>query len=286
MSVARLTIASPICLTGNGLFTNEPGVIKILPSTKPSGICFVSGTDRIPVHISRLSTRPVHLAFEHMPPRCTSIGNGIVNIATIEHLMSALTGLGITDADLQITGPEIPILDGSALPFVEAIINAGTQNLDQTIEPITIKEIIRVTHNDASITIEPAESPSYTYTLDYGSGSPIQASAARWSGDQEAYIKHIAPARTFCLKAEADAMRDAGLFTHLTPRDMLVIGSNGPIENEYRFASECATHKLLDLIGDLALVGAPLSAKVSAEKSGHALAHQAARAILEQINTD
>lgn len=284
MSVSRRTIASPVRLSGTGLFTGETADIEINPSTAPLGLRFIHANETIPVHIRSLSDRPVHTAFERMAPRCTSIGSGTTNIATIEHLMSALAGLGITDAALKLNGPEVPILDGSALPFVAAVLDAGTKTLDQSVEPIRPTETIRVEHNSASITIEPADSPSYSYALDYGAGSPIAAATANWSGDRESYIDLVAPARTFCLQAEADAMQKAGLFTHLTTRDMLVVGDSGPIDNGFRFPNECAAHKLLDLIGDLALVGAPLCAKVTAQKSGHALAHRAARAILEQIN--
>lgn len=284
MSYARRTIGAPITLKGVGLFTGKASTIELLPSDEPLGLRFALKKKQLPVHINTLSTRPVHPAFERMPARCTSITDGTTHIATIEHVLSALVGLGITDAVVRVSGPEVPILDGSARPFVDAILDAGTPTFDQSVELITIRETIRVEDSHASITIDPADAPSYQYTLDYGEDTPIASATVQWSGSQENYINHIAPARTFCLESEADAMHNAGLFTHLTPRDMLVISDNGPIDNEYRFEDECAAHKLLDLIGDLALVGAPLCAKVTAVRSGHALAHQAARAIVDQIS--
>lgn len=284
MSYARRTIGAPIKLKGTGLFSGKASTLEILPSDEPLGIRFVIKKRRLPVHINTLSSQPVHPAFEHMPARCTSITDGTMNIATIEHLLSALIGLGITDAELKLSGPEVPILDGSARPFVDAILDAGTPTFDQVVELIEPSETICVEDGNASITIEPASAPSYQYTLDYGNDSPIPSATVQWAGSQESYINQIAPARTFCLEAEADAMHNAGLFTHLTPRDMLVINDQGPIDNEYRFDDECAAHKLLDLIGDLALVGAPLCAKVTAVRSGHALAHKAARAIVDQIS--
>jgi len=161
------------------------------------------------------------------------------------------------------------------------IESVGLRTLDADIEPIRLVQTIYIEDSDASITVEPSDEPHYRYELDYGDG-PIEAAAVAWSGDRASFMERIAPARTFCLKREADAMSQAGLFAHLSPRDMLVIDENGPIANEYRFGDECAYHKLLDLIGDLALVGRPLIARVSAVRSGHALAHRAARAIIEQ----
>ncbi|MEX0876609.1 MAG: UDP-3-O-acyl-N-acetylglucosamine deacetylase, partial [Phycisphaerales bacterium] len=176
---------------------------------------------------------------------------------------------------------EIPIMDGSAREFVRVFQAVGIQSLADDTRPVRITAPIAVHEGDATITIEPAERPHYTYRLEYPNG-PIPPATAEWDGDRRAYIEGIAPARTFCLEHEAQAMRDAGLFGHLSYRDMLVIGDDGPIENEYRFPDECARHKLLDLIGDLALVGGPLIARVTAVRSGHALAHRAARAIVDQ----
>ena len=219
-----------------------------------------------------------------MKPRCTSVGDNTGSVATIEHILSALAGLGVTDATIKVDSEsphaEIPIVDGSALPFVDAILAAGIRTLDTTIEPIVVRETIEVHDGNSSIVIEPSDSTSYTYHIDYAD-SPIGMSSVSWLDDRDEYATSIAPARTFSLEHEANQMHAAGLFTHLTPQDMLVIGDDGPIDNAYRLNEECARHKLLDLIGDLALVGAPIIANINANQSGHALAHDAARAILD-----
>ena len=157
--------------------------------------------------------------------------------------------------------------------------------LDAPIEPITPSRPLRVESEDAgaSITIEPSDTPSYTYTLDYGPDSPIAPATAHWAGDPDRFEHEIAPARTFCLEREAQAMRQLGLFEHLSPQDMLVFGPRGPIDNTLRFPDEPARHKLLDLIGDLALAGRPIRAKITAVRSGHALNHAAARALLDAV---
>ncbi len=302
----RNTIKNSVQLSGIGLFSAQPVAITISPRKNPGapGIYFQHNQSEIHAHIDQLSNIPVHPAFAQMPARNTSIRDERYNIATIEHILSAFTGISITDATIKInsqinTKPssalptfEIPILDGSSIEFINAIQTVGLETLEQEINPIIITKTIRVESQGSSITIEPSDTNdtiSYSYTLDYSSQSsssasesPIPSSTVYWTGDHETYINTIAPARTFCLKHEADAMHSAGLFTHLTPKDMLVIGEHGPIENQYRHPDECAYHKLLDLIGDLSLVARPIIGRITAIKSGHAMAHQAAALIVEQ----
>lgn len=287
--IKRITLNDTIRISGFGLFTAQQTTLIISPKKNPSehysGIIFRCDGVDIPSHIDNLSAIPVHRAFAQMKPRCTSVSCAHINIATIEHVLSALAGLGITDALIEVesTNPhcEIPIMDGSSLNFVNAIRAVGIHALDTEIKPITIAESISIIENDTSITIEPADSPSFSYALDYPNQS-IPSATVTWDGDADDYIKHIAPARTFCLEHEADALSAAGLFDHLSTKDMLVIGESGPIENTYRHKNECAYHKLLDLIGDLSLVGRPLCAKITAIKSGHSMSHLAAAAIVKQ----
>ncbi len=281
----RVTLKQPSAsISGIGLFSAQPATITIAPNESSSGIVFAFKDTIIPARIDALSTRPVHPVFAQMKPRCTSVGNDACTIATIEHILSALAGTGVTDATIRIDSEsahaEIPIVDGSSMPFVDIILAVGTRLLDTTIEPIVVRETIEIRDGDSSIVIEPSDSTSYTYHIDY-SDSPIGMSSVSWFGERDEYITSIAPARTFSLEREANQMHAAGLFTHLTPQDMLVIGDDGPIDNAYRLNEECARHKLLDLIGDLTLVGSPIIAKISATQSGHALAHEAARAILD-----
>ncbi len=279
----RVTPAAPVTLSGVGLFSGAPATITIEPAQRPSGIVFVRGGREIPARIDRLCDRPVHPAFARMRARCTSVGDEGASVATIEHLMSALAGLGVTDARVGIDAPgahaEVPIMDGSSVEFVREIRAVGLTTLDAPADPVRVRERIVIASGDASITIEPGDSAHYAYTLDYGDG-PLERAKVDWDADADEYAMNIAPARTFCMAHEAAAMRSLGLFTHLTERDMLVIDDAGPIDNEYRLDNECARHKLLDLIGDLALVGGPLIASVTAVRSGHALAHEAARAIV------
>ena len=280
----RITIAQPATLEGIGLFSATRARVTIAPSEQ-GGIVFDLDGRLIPARIDSLSQRPVHPVFTKMKPRCTSVGDDTRSVATIEHIMSALAGLGVSDARIIVESDsphaEIPIMDGSAQPFVDAIRNAGLRELGGTSEPLVVREPIRVVDGDASITIEPSETPEYAYHINYP-GTPIGSASVRWSGGQGEFIEQIAPARTFSLQLEAEQMQGAGLFKHLTTRDMLVVGDDGPIDNAFRLPDECARHKLLDLIGDLSLLGRPLLGRVEATRSGHALAHEATRALIAQ----
>ncbi len=280
------TLRAPASIEGRGLFTAATAAVTIRPARAGEGISFRRGEQRVPAHIDALSDDPIHPAFAALPPRCTilrSPGEPGAPIATVEHLLAAIAGLGVTDAIIEIDAPEVPIDDGSAAAFVDAILAAGLVDLDAPADPLRVERELRVESGDASVTISPADAPEYIYDLDYGAASPIAAASVRWSGDPDAFATQIAPARTFCLQQEAEAMTAMGLFKDLSPRDMLVIGADGPIDNDYRFEDEPARHKLLDLVGDLALVGRPLIARVHAVRAGHALNHAAARAILDSL---
>lgn len=280
--IPRRTLISAMRVTGVGLFTGKECRVAFSPVAPGTGIT-VSRADTpgvAPATVASLASAPPGI-----PARNTTLRAG-AEILTVEHVMSALAGLGITDVAMELTGPEMPIMDGSAAPFVRALWEAGLRYIGMDVEPMRISREVTVEGRDgARVVARPRERAgcSYTYELDYGPGGFIlPQSATLDTGRVDAsYAREVAPARTFCTEAEAAAMAKAGLFRHLTPRDMLVIGPQGPIDNAYRFENEPARHKLLDLIGDLALVGCPIQAEIVAHKAGHALNHAMARAIIE-----
>jgi len=268
------------------LFSGEECAVTIRPSVVANGILFTSpGRGPVQAHVSRcVDWRPRGLP-AGLPIRNTSIGAGDWSVGTIEHVMSALAGLGITDAVVEVQGPEVPILDGSALPFVEVLLPLVVE-FEREQDPIVLRGPVEVQDGGGGVVrAEPRPGGwSFTYALDYGPSSPIQAQAAVWSGDPAEYARDIAPARTFSLRAEAEAAARAGLFTKFSAREMVVVGDDGqPIDNQWRMRNEPAKHKLLDLIGDLALLGRPLAADVTATRSGHALVREFCRKVLEQV---
>ncbi|MCW5755877.1 MAG: UDP-3-O-acyl-N-acetylglucosamine deacetylase [Phycisphaeraceae bacterium] len=275
----RITLRSEATLCGKGLFTGHEATIVFRPANH--GLRMVRQGQAIAVTCENLDSQPIHPAFAGLQARSTNLAARGQRTATVEHALSALSALGVTDCDIELTGPEVPILDGSALPFVRAIEHAGLQPLGTGIEPISINKPIAIEQGNARITATPRDTPgwSISYTLDYGPDAPIAPQSARWDGSPQAYINAIAPARTFCLEHEAIALQQAGLFQGLSPADMLVIGPQGPIENAYRLDNEPAAHKLLDAIGDLALAARPIQADIACHRSGHALNHQMAKAL-------
>ena len=224
-----------------------------------------------------------------MPARCTVLETGAGDlVATTEHILSALAGLGVTDACLDLHGPEVPLLDASAIDFVRAIRSAGLRDVGPLEQP-TLDRAIEVREGAAWAVARSREQPgwSFQFHLNYSEMTgPLAAEAAAigvqsaaWDGSPEQYEREVAPARTFCLQGEAAAMRGAGLLTHLNEGDALVIGAGGPIGTTYRMVDEPARHKLLDLIGDVSLVGARPRMDVEASRSGHALNHRLAREV-------
>ncbi|MBX3358616.1 MAG: UDP-3-O-acyl-N-acetylglucosamine deacetylase [Phycisphaeraceae bacterium] len=301
--IPRLTLASPATVRGTTLFTAADTAVTLHPA--PAGHAMVirradlPGAPEFPAIAEHVAPDSRHTVIAADPSAKPAPASACVH--TTEHVLSALAGLGITDALIEVRGPEIPIGDGSAAPFVEAILGAGISparpddRFAETPRAIVIPRPLSVRDGAAMIEAFPPASTDgapvldIEYRLDYGPGSPIPAQQARLRIDHSnpsvsGYGADIAPARTFCLAKEAEAMRAMGLFLHLTPRQMLVIGADGaPIDNSLRFADEPARHKLLDVLGDLALVGAPLVGRIVATRSGHALNHTMSRAILEAV---
>ncbi len=281
-------------MPGTGLFTAKPAVVRLRPQREPRGIVFATtGPDAPGGRASEVPARIAHLQqVPGLPGRNTVLGGSPAGpfVITTEHILSALTGMGITDCLVELEGMEVPILDGSARVFADLIAHNGAQELGGSLEPIVLGRPLRVEGpGGASIAASPRSQPgcSYTYRLDY-SGTPgaehFQPQSARWDGGEDVYRSQVAPARTFCLVPEALALRKAGLFQHVSPQDMLVLDASGrPVDSTLRFEDEPARHKLLDLIGDMALVGRPIQADITAHRAGHALNHAMCRMIIESI---
>jgi UDP-3-O-[3-hydroxymyristoyl] N-acetylglucosamine deacetylase len=280
----------PHAVRGLGLFTGQPCSCTITPAGHP--LRFVVNGQGVDAMLANLTHIPVHPAFAQMGARSSNlagVGGQPPAVLTVEHILGACAGMGLWQAELHLDAPEVPIDDGSARAFVELIDQFYLQHgSGEGPQPLVLREPITVNAGYASITatpVQPGKAPVYTYDLDYGTHSPIAAQSASWTvGDRAHFREHIAPARTFSLLKEVQAMRGLGLFSGFTPADLLVINDDGtPIDNAWRFDNEPARHKLLDLIGDLALIGAPLHADVHALRSGHALNHELGLAVIRQL---
>lgn len=261
------TIDKPVTISGPGLFNPQVTNVTFKPAPENHGIVFVRtdlGNTPIPALISRVVKRP----------RRSAIKQGDASIDTVEHLLSAAAALRLDNLIIEIDGPEVPVMDGSALPFLEVMQSAGLRDNAAARRPLKITTPIIVRDNDAVVAATPSDDPEMTllYELDYGEG-PIGRQLVGFDFNRDDYAKQIASSRTFSTQAEAEQAQAAGLFKHLTPDEALVIGTDGkPLgNNAFRFDDEPVRHKMLDLIGDLYLLGAPIQGRIVAYKSGHAL---------------
>lgn len=266
---------------GKSLLLGVEATVVIQPAPPHAGVVFVR-TDlnppvRIPATVEHVAPRP----------RRTTLKSGDVTIDTVEHVLSAIAGLRIDNATIELNAPELPCGDGSSALFAEPILEAGIVEQDAPRKVFKIREPIVIEEPDGMIAAMPfeAEGMRVVYDLDYGAqGHRIRHQTFSYNIAEGDYLREVAPARTYSLREEAEALQAAGLCRHLTPRDILVVGDDGnPIDNAYRFDDEPVRHKTLDVIGDLSLIGAPIQGRVLAVRSGHGLNRKLAMKVREQM---
>jgi len=271
------TIANPVSLSGVGIHTGNKVSITFKPAQASSGVTFIRtdipGAPRIQANVQSFLAAKFN--------RRSSIGNSEIEVQTIEHLMSALSSLGIDNIDIEIDNNELPGLDGSAIKFVEALEKAGIAEQEQEKYIHVIKEPISIEDGASSITIVPAKEFKISYTLNYDHPL-LEAQFLEICVNAGSFKTEIAPARTFCLESEASELQNQGLGLGANYENTLVVGRAGVIKNKLRFKDEFVRHKILDLIGDLGLAGCPIQGHVIALKSGHSLNLKIAQKIFEQ----
>ena len=267
MSVKQRTIAKPVSVDGAGLHTGISASLRVSPAPAGAGVLFIR-TD-LP-HRPTIPALPSS-AVDRGGGRRTVLANGAVEIQTVEHLMAALWAVGIDNAYVEVSGPELPGLDGSAAPFVELLRSAGAVEQDAPRKYVTIREPILVEENGSSLAVFPDRELRISYTLSYDHPGLKTQFASFRPAELELFDQQIAPARTFCLYEEAEALRAKGFGKGANFTNTLVVGKDGVMQNTLRFPDEFVRHKVLDLIGDLYLLGAHLRGHVIAIKSGHPL---------------
>jgi UDP-3-O-acyl N-acetylglucosamine deacetylase len=191
----------------------------------------------------------------------------------IEHVMAALAGLEIDNCEIWTTAAEMPGLDGSSAPLVAALQKAGIVEQNALQPSLRIERAVRVTEGDQWLEVRPttSERSVFVYHLDYGPSSPIQPQVFGFTFTSNAFTCQISDARTFLLRSEAESLRQKGIGRRTSFRDLLVLDQHGPVDNCFRYPDECARHKILDMIGDLALAGIPIVGHFVAYRSGHRL---------------
>ena len=258
------TVKGPVTVKGVGLQTGKTVSMTLKPSPAGSGVNFVR-TDipnRPLLNVRSIDLRGGLFNFA----RRTTLGTGALQIQTTEHLLAALSGLSIDNIVIELDNEELPGLDGSAKDFVDLIKGAGYSEQDEPRVILEIDSKIRCERDGASLEITPADSFKISYTLDYPDPA-IGKQFLNITVTEETFQSQVAPARTFCLEKEAKALLAMGLGKGANYKNTLVLGRNGPVENKLRFSDEPVRHKVLDLIGDLYLLGMPVKGHVVAVKS-------------------
>jgi UDP-3-O-[3-hydroxymyristoyl] N-acetylglucosamine deacetylase/3-hydroxyacyl-[acyl-carrier-protein] dehydratase len=206
----------------------------------------------------------------------------------VEHVMAALAGLRVDNCEVAIDGPETPGCDGSSRAFSEALLDAGIVEQDAPREVLVIDRPLTVREGDSILTAFPGETGRLvlSYQLDYGPKTAIGRQSYFVDVNPESFRGELSTSRTFLLEAEVEGLRMAGIGSRTTERDLLIFGPEGVIGNELRFPDECARHKTLDLLGDLALIGKDLAGHVVAHRSGHTLNAELARKLLKAAERD
>ena len=262
---AQRTIASEARLSGIGLHSGEPCSLVLKPAPPDSGLVFVRvdlpGRPSIRAHPSRLCQRM----------RRTALAQGEVEVHTTEHCLAPCQGLGLDNLSVELDAVELPGLDGSAIDFVTALRQAGIVDQPAVRRTYDVAEAIAVDDGHSSVVALPYRNGlKITYTLDDHGGALGGAQVVEVEVTEDAFTRLIAPARTFCLAKEVEALRAMGLGKGANYQNTCVYDGTRVIDNQLRFPDEAARHKILDLIGDLAMATRRLNAHIIAVRTGHA----------------
>jgi UDP-3-O-acyl N-acetylglucosamine deacetylase len=280
MSVPRCqrTVRKPTAVEGFGYFSGQDIRVEFRPAPTGSGVTFVRGD------LGPRARVPVTPALRIDVPRRTTLQWGSVRVEMVEHVLAALAGIGIDNCDIWVNAAEMPGCDGSALAFVEALDAAGTVEQAAPVRQICVRRRIRVGDQKSWIEASPARGGvlSVAFDLDYRSHPAIGRQTIRLNVHAGTFRTELAPCRTFLEEETARAMIAQGMGLRVTPQHLLIFGPDGPVDNTLRFDNECVRHKVLDVIGDLALTGCEVVADIVAFRSGHRLHAELARRLMEQ----
>ena len=263
------TIRDPVALEGVGLQTGSRVKLVLKGAPADSGINFlrVDLPDRNIIHIGQAGLPGCGCCHKD---RRTTLTAGSAEIQTAEHLLAALSGLGINNIIVEADRAELPGLDGSAIGYVEALERARIVEQDAPAKELVVKDAVYRAGKDALLAAFPHDGFKVSYFLSY----PVKSMREQFFSLEitpESFKRELAPARTFCMKREAWFLRMLGFGRGANTENTLIMGNKGPLNNSLRFPNEPVRHKILDLVGDLSLVGMPLKAHIVAVKSGHSL---------------
>ncbi|MCU0913984.1 MAG: UDP-3-O-acyl-N-acetylglucosamine deacetylase, partial [Planctomycetes bacterium] len=271
------TIKEPVKLAGRGLFGGQDATATFHPAPEDAGVVFVRTDVASAVRIAAVAPNIAERS------RRTSIKKGEISIETVEHCLAAIHALEIDNLVIEVEGPELPAPDCSSAEYVAILRRAGLVEQTNPRKEFVIRKPVCVNAGDATIYALPYADGtlSITYDLDYSEHVGIGRQVFSYQLAPDSFETAMAAARSFLLEVEARQFQARGIGTHIGPTDILVIDSDGPIKNTYRWPNECVRHKIVDLIGDLMLVGRPVIGRIYAYKSGHTLNQQLVRKLYD-----
>jgi UDP-3-O-[3-hydroxymyristoyl] N-acetylglucosamine deacetylase len=269
------TLIRSVTFTGVGLHSGAPVTMTVHPAAEDHGICFrrtdvVTGDAQVPAQWDAV-----------VPSRlCTLVANAAgVSVSTIEHIMAALAGSAIHNALIDIDGPEVPILDGSAAPFVSGFLDAGIVAQGAPVRAIRVLKAIEVREGEAVARLEPSEMLEIAFQIDFAEAA-IGRQDKVLNMANGAFVRELSDSRTFCRSAEVVAMRERGLALGGTLDNAVVFEGDKVLSpGGLRYADEPVRHKMLDALGDLALAGGPILGRYTGIRAGHALTNRLLRAL-------
>ncbi|GHT23476.1 UDP-3-O-acyl-N-acetylglucosamine deacetylase [Planctomycetales bacterium] len=261
------TIAKCVTLQGFGFWTGEDVVLQFRPAKAGSGVVFVRND------LEALPRIPALVSYREEKPRQTSLVNGAARVDMVEHVLAAVKALQIDNIEIWTNRPEMPGFDGSSRVFAEALENAQPTQ-QPAIRPVrVITEAFRVGDETHYVTAGPHPKglSSYSYSLVPETDYPLDAQDYEFELSPENFKSELAGSRTFLAKHEGDYLLSLGLCQRVTPKDVLVLTKDGPVDNEYRYENECARHKVLDMLGDFSLTSCDIIGTFESYRGSHSL---------------
>ncbi len=273
------TLERPVRCDGIGLHTGEKVAMTLYPAPANRGVVF-RRTD-LP-SVPTIEARPEHVVDTQY---ATTIAKNGASVKTIEHLMSALAGMGVDNVQVDLTGPEVPILDGSAAPFVELLRQAGLRRQFAPKTFLKVRQPITVEVGNRMLRIVPSQRLKVIYTMCFDHPVLGEQTVAMEIG-RDRYAREVAPSRTYGFVRDLDMLSRLGLAKGGSLENAVVIGEDGVLNGPLRFPDELVRHKILDLLGDLFLLGRPLVGTIIAHGAGHQLHLQLVHRIQEHLEAE
>ncbi len=271
----QTTLKTPVAFTGVGLHSGQPARMILRPAPTGHGIVFHRsdlrvGDARVPATWDAVNQSPL----------CTRLENAEgASVSTVEHIMAALAGCGVHNALIEIDGPEVPILDGSASQFVAKILARGLEKQDAPVQAIEVLKPIEVRRGEAWARLNPAATLTIDFHIDFADRA-IGRQHKVLNMSNGSFVRELCDSRTFCRKADVDTMRANGLALGGTFENAVVVDGDRVLSpGGLRHRDEAVRHKMLDALGDLALAGAPLFAAYTGHRAGHAITNDLLRAL-------